>query len=455
MNKKLFPPLHELVTTPFFKYYKVDLYRECPFWQENGFCMNRACGIEDTDESDIPEKWRAKALSAVQTGDMQGGVSGCYFRDDDFCFIEDDATNEGQYIDLSINPERFTGYAGDSSHNVWKAIYQENCFGLSEAGIKDTAQVSKFSPAPGFSALSEGLGTEMVTSTGDTCEEKKIYYRIISGLHASISIHICADYLDQSTGEWAPNLQCFVNRVAMHPERLSNVYFNAVLMLRAVARVAPYLKAYDIDLSRPGIPCSAAQKASDAKTHKLFDQVLSIAEGADVAHGFDEGDFFTGPDAPVLKEQFKSHFRNVSRIMDCVGCDKCRLWGKLQVTGIGTALKILFALDDKDLDPKRNPDLLQRSEVVALFNTLHRISESLASVDDFRKEYAATQTQTPTEPKLIVRKTVKEPDGSTWTYEAVVGSVLAAIEAVRRGCKGCFSTVIRLAKGVVVPKTEL
>lgn len=440
---------------PFFKYYKVDLYRECPFWQENGFCMNRACGIEDMDESAIPEKWRAKALSEVKTTDMQGGVSGCYFRDDDFCFIEDDATPDGQYIDLSINPERFTGYAGDSSHNVWKAIYQENCFGLSEAGLQPAQgqQVSRFSAAPGFSALSEGLGTEMVSAGGDACEEKKIYYRIISGLHASISIHICADYLDQSTGTWAPNLQCFVNRVATHPERLSNVYFNAVLMLRAVARVAPYLRAYDIDLSRPGAECTAVQRASDAQTHALLDRVLSVAEGADVAHGFDEGDFFTGPDAPVLKEQFKSHFRNVSRIMDCVGCDKCRLWGKLQVTGIGTALKILFALDDTDLDPRVNPDLLQRSEVVALFNTLHRISESLASVDDFRKEYAATQTET--EPRLIVRKkTVTAPDGSSWTYEAVVGSVLAALEAVRRRCKGCVSTVLRLARGVV-PKTEL
>lgn len=29
--------------------------------------------------------------------------------------------------------------------------------------------------------------------------------------------------------------------------------------------------------------------------------------------------------------------------MDCVGCDKCRLWGKLQTQGLGTALKILFS----------------------------------------------------------------------------------------------------------------
>lgn len=32
-----------------------------------------------------------------------------------------------------------------------------------------------------------------------------------------------------------------------------------------------------------------------------------------------------------LKQDFKEKFRNISRIMDCVGCDKCRLWGKVQV----------------------------------------------------------------------------------------------------------------------------
>lgn len=205
----------------------------------------------------------------------------------------------------------------------------------------------------GFSKLSEGWGTEMVkSSSAETCEEKKLYYRVISGLHASISIHICAEYLDTTTGEWKPNLQCFVNRLATHPERLSNVYFNAVLVLRAIARAAPYFRAYDVGVTPRAMlakeSCSTA--AGDKATRSLLDNVLSIAERSDIASGFDEAAFFQGPDAPILKEQFKTHFRNVSRIMDCVGCDKCRLWGKLQVSGIGTALKILFALDDKALE---------------------------------------------------------------------------------------------------------
>jgi hypothetical protein len=52
---------------------------------------------------------------------------------------------------------------------------------------------------------------------------------------------------------------------------------------------------------------------------------------------------FTGNTSQQLKSTFKSHFKNITRIMDCVGCSKCKLWGKLQVHGIGTALKILFS----------------------------------------------------------------------------------------------------------------
>lgn len=171
------------------------------------------------------------------------------------------------------------------------------------------------------------------------------------GLHASISIHICADYLNKETGEWEPNLQCFISRLATHPERLSNVYFNAVMLLRAVARAAPYFRAYDIGMApRHSGTCPSAILEADNATRDSFEKVLALAERTDVAHGFDENEFFNRADAPVLMEQFKDHFRNVSRIMDCVGCDKCRLWGKLQVSGIGTALKILFALDDKDLE---------------------------------------------------------------------------------------------------------
>lgn len=39
-------------------------------------------------------------------------------------------------------------------------------------------------------------------SSGETCPEKKVLYKLISGLHSSISMHIAADYLlDESSNQ--------------------------------------------------------------------------------------------------------------------------------------------------------------------------------------------------------------------------------------------------------------
>ena len=40
----------------------------------------------------------------------------------------DEQSRSLSYVDLSLNPERYTGYAGPSAERIWKAVYQENCF---------------------------------------------------------------------------------------------------------------------------------------------------------------------------------------------------------------------------------------------------------------------------------------------------------------------------------------
>ncbi|KAG9220719.1 hypothetical protein CCMSSC00406_0003818 [Pleurotus cornucopiae] len=388
VNVDLFANLKELVRLPFFKYFQVDLYRECPFWEVPGSCKDIQCAITTVDESEVPERWRAAALSRIDPSsvDKKHQLPGCYYRDSDFCFLDDNT--EGDYFDLSLVPERFTGYAGTSANNVWKAIYQENCFGLSEFNLlasKSSAPVS----------LPEDM-TEALREDGpepdEQCLEKRVYYKVISGLHASISTHICHEYFNQSTGEWYPNLPCFIQRVASHPERLRYIYFNTVLLLRAVARISPYLSAYDY--------CSTGTHEEDSETLSRLNNIIDIAK---VAGKFDETVLFRGENANIVKEEFKVHFRNVTRIMDCIGCDKCRLWGKVQTTGLATALKILFELDEKALNPHTNANLLQRAEVVALFNTLYRFSESLDAVEEFRRLWKDRDTDSAAETETSKR----------------------------------------------------
>ncbi|CAA7261669.1 unnamed protein product [Cyclocybe aegerita] len=370
VNEQLFSNLSELVHMPFFRYFQVDLYRECPFWPDQGFCNNPSCAITSVDESDVPEKWRAKALSEVDPSsiDKRHSLPGCYYRDSDFCFLDDNT--EGDYFDLRLVPERYTGYSGKDAQRVWRSIYEENCFGLSELNLMS-------SKSPGLVSLLDTMAEAFHQDNQDSdpqCLEKRVYYKVISGLHASISTHICHEYLNQTTGEWHPNLKCFIQRVASHPERLQYIYFNTILLLRAVARLGPYLEAFDY--------CSTGTHEDDTQTLMTLSKVIGIAS---MVGKFDESVLFRGENANIVKEEFKTHFRNVTRIMDCIGCDKCRLWGKVQTTGIATALKILFELDEKALDPQSNTNLLQRSEVVALMNTLFRFSESLQAVDTFRK----------------------------------------------------------------------
>lgn len=257
-----------------------------------------------------------------------------------------------------------------------------------------------------------GLTAPRDPQAEEQCLEKRVFYRLISGLHASISIHICAEYLDKTSGEWRPNLECFITRIAEHPERLQNVYFNYVLMLRALTKAAPYLRSFDY---------SVGNSTVDERTQEVVRGLLDRAVSCTAT--FDETSMFaSGPDANILKAEFKKHFRNVSQIMDCVGCDKCRLWGKTQVTGLATALKLLFSFDEsagavEDFS-------LRRSEVVAFIWTLHRFSESLAAVEQFRnmwtkRNIAQSAVVGGEEPEDIVLNAVRSPTQQELQHDAI------------------------------------
>lgn len=74
--------------------------------------------------------------------------------------MEDEENDEGEYFDVVQNVESFTNYNGSA---IWQLVYEENCF---------------------------GGGSQYHTM----CEEEQVLYRIVSGLHTSISTHLSALY---------------------------------------------------------------------------------------------------------------------------------------------------------------------------------------------------------------------------------------------------------------------
>lgn len=226
-----------------------------------------------------------------------------------------------------------------------------------------------------------------MSSLNGICTEHRVFYRLISGLQSSINIHLSANYLlsDRSdflsqTGVWGPNVDEFVQRFSPATTEdegqywLRNLYFLYIVELRALAKASSYLRNEGYFTGDPD---------QDAEVKMAIRDLLNVIESFP-SHFQEKLLFADSLGADKMKAEFRERFRNISKIMDCVGCDKCRLWGKLQVQGLGTALKILFSgkfdTEDTVATVKTKEQVVQeekdwklkRTEIVSLFNAFGR-----------------------------------------------------------------------------------
>jgi len=54
-NMKVYPRLQSLLVKNFFRFYKVNLRQECPFWPDDSRCAIRFCQVENCEEQSIPQ----------------------------------------------------------------------------------------------------------------------------------------------------------------------------------------------------------------------------------------------------------------------------------------------------------------------------------------------------------------------------------------------------------------
>lgn len=143
----------------------------------------------------------------------------------------------------------------------------------------------------------------------------------------------------------------------------------------------------------------------------------------------------------ALERELQAAFRNVTAVMDCVGCEKCRVWGKLQLMGVATALKVLVAerkaseaiqaaaaahaaaKKNKAAEgggsrprsaaasplPPPPPLVLERNEVVALVNLFERLSRSMNTVREMQARLDAGEV--PAWPPGVDRARAREAGG--------------------------------------------
>ncbi|XP_059982284.1 ERO1-like protein beta isoform X3 [Lagenorhynchus albirostris] len=345
---KIFPKIKKLQERDYFRYYKVNLKRPCPFWAEDGHCSIKDCHVEPCPESKIPVGIKA-------------GSSNKYLK----------VANNTKELEDCEQASKLGAINSTLSNQSREAF-------IDWARYDDSQDHFCELDGESFYTWLEGL-----------CLEKRVFYKLISGLHASINLHLCANYLLEETWgkpTWGPNMKEFKRRFdpvetkGEGPRRLKNLYFLYLIELRALSKVAPYFERSIVDLYTGNVK-------EDADTKTLLLNIFQDTKSFPMH--FDEKSMFAGDKkgAKSLKEEFRLHFKNISRIMDCVGCDKCRLWGKLQTQGLGTALKILFSEKEIQKLPENSPSKgfqLTRQEIVALLNAFGRLSTSIKELQNFK-----------------------------------------------------------------------
>ncbi|KAL6076140.1 protein folding in endoplasmic reticulum [Balamuthia mandrillaris] len=336
----------------FFKYFKINLFRDCPFWAEEYLCSmseeGGGCGVCACPDDEIPTPWRLEESQKLDTT-VDTKLGEWEDEEDEVWTYQDHTDKDSSYVNLELNPERYTGYSGFNATRIWKAIYSENCFHHED-------------------------GDE------ELCFEERVFYRLMSGLHASTTASICENF-HTPAGGWSPNVEMYRWRLAKEPERLKNIYFTFLFLLRATSRASEFLKSYNYDTGNP---------EDDQKLREQMANFLSVDLLHCNAPTFNESDMFSLgtwiQDDQLLEEQhqqkqlsilqveqmlsqkqelkkeFRAKFHNISLLMECVACESCKLHAKLQVLGIGTALKILLA----ENEVKRHGIIqqLQRNEII-------------------------------------------------------------------------------------------
>ena len=325
-----------------FRYFQVDFISPCK-WGWDATCSSPNCGVKTCDLETLPESvrngsrilgrrseeeeagamwrlvsWTFQTFPFLETIFTEirnrlgvvAAVQGCsdpypqYHDVVQFCKLDPLATESCDIVDLVTNPEQFTGYSGHAAHQVWNTIYNELCFHPEEE--------------------EKTLYLTPETARG-MCREKRAFYKLVSGLHSSISVHLCTNYLleDGDNPVWGKNFKEFQKRFSPEttsnegPERVKNIYFLYLVELRAISKVTKILQ--DLELE------------NEAK--ELLESISqSVTE---FPHHFQETDLFVDENMnnEELKEMFKTNFMKISELMDCLGCERCKVWGKLQVTG--------------------------------------------------------------------------------------------------------------------------
>ncbi|KAI4838360.1 endoplasmic reticulum oxidoreductin [Plasmodium brasilianum] len=346
---KIYPILKELKQKDYFRIFKVNLHLSCKFLKVNEKCKElKKCNVCECENDDIPYNFRTNEIEIIEdklsNEDLKKTFTESKLYKDILGIYA--PSNEGfiSYVDLVFNSPSFTDYEGK---NIWNMIYKENCFQHSE----------------------------------NECKEMNSFYKIISGMQSNIAVlsseyyylkndfvfgemykdnSIKNDYFKNINYDY--NITFFKEKIALHPDRIENLYFTFAILLRALCRLKSLFRQ---------CKCNSGFEENDKEAIKLLNDLLEQGYHSCLSEEFLE------PIFPTHGKEILSKFMNITNILDCVPCVKCRLHGKLKTTALQIALVEGVSYE--------HIGSLERNEITAIINALYYFADSILIINKFEE----------------------------------------------------------------------
>lgn len=338
-NHRLCDSLEKLKKTLFFKIFKINLDPECSVFRQEMICRNTACQICECSNNEVPRVWKQPQginEDIVTTIDdpFNKWVEKFNVDSKHWLLKEDIDPKDGAYINLLKNPEGYTGYRGA---HIWNAIFKENCFSESYSNL---------------------------------CVEDKIFSNIFMGWLVNTNFQIGCNFRNRETNNTYINVSYVTKKYLYHKDKIDNLLFLYSLMIKAINKAVPLLLEYDY---------RSGNKTEDQMTYKYTKEIFryELLNIDLIEESFQEiySHFEKFTNSQKISELI-IRFRNISSIIDCVTCSKCRMHAKLEVFGIATMLKIIFTSSTEELKKS-----MSRNELVAFINLFAKLSKSVNNLE--------------------------------------------------------------------------
>lgn len=172
---------------------------------------------------------------------------------------------------------------------------------------------------------------------------------LVSGIHASVSIHLCSFY-----NEDPKNSNFFMNH-SLITEKVSNEYFENL----------KYTVDFLISLLSMGISeISKIPRRENGKSSVRSLEVL-LKKPSEYDYMFYR-----------LSETTLKKAKDIAELVGCVDCRRCQVWGKIQLEGLVCAVKLLILAQGHKVS-------FSQFEIVAYVNLLNRASTSIAQYNRY------------------------------------------------------------------------